>query len=65
MIATFLEIARKNLLRADHASNRKRGGVCVYYKSLLALRLIDVHFPQKCLILVILIGGILFLYIDH
>ena len=52
-----LEIARYNLLRADHASNSKRGGVCVYYKNSLALRLIDVHFPLECLIFIILIGG--------
>ena len=26
-----------------------RGGVCVYHKSSLNLRLIDVHYPQECL----------------
>ena len=51
-----LEITGYNLLRADHASNSKRGGVCVYYKSSLALRLIDVHYLQECLIVEILIG---------
>ena len=52
-----LEIAGYNLLSADHASNSKRGGVCVYYKGSLALRLIDVHYLQECLIFEILIGG--------
>ena len=52
-----LHIAGYNLLRADHASNSKRGGVCVYYKSSLALRLIDVHYLQECLVFEILIGG--------
>ena len=52
-----LAITGYNLLRADHASNSKRGGGCVYYKSSLALRLIDVHYLQECLILEILIGG--------
>ena len=52
-----LEITGYNLLRADHPSNSKRGGVCVYYKSSLALRLIDVHYLQECLIFEILIGG--------
>ena len=51
-----LAITGYNLLRADHASNSKRGGVCVYYKSSLALRLIDVHYLQECLIFEILIG---------
>ena len=52
-----LAITAYNLLRADHASNSKRGGVCVYYKSSLALRLIAVHYLQECLIFEILIGG--------
>ena len=52
-----LAITGYNLLRADHASNSKRGGVCVYHKSLLALRLIDIHYLQECLIFEILIGG--------
>ena len=52
-----LEITGYNLLRADHASNSKRGGVCVYYKSSPALRLYDVHYLQECLISEILIGG--------
>ena len=45
-----LAITGYNLLRADHASNSKRGGVCIYYKSSLAFRLIDVHYLQECLI---------------
>ena len=52
-----LAITGYNLRRADHASNSKRGGVCVYYKSSLALRLIDVHYLQECLIFETLIGG--------
>ena len=52
-----LEIVGYNLLRADHASNSKGGSVCVYYKSSLALRLIDVHYLQERLIFEILIGG--------
>ena len=45
-----LEIAGYNILRADHASNSKRDGICVHYKSSLALRLIDVYYLQECLI---------------
>ena len=45
-----LKIAGYNLLRANHASNSKRGGIFVYYKSSLALKLIDVHYLQECLI---------------
>ena len=43
-----LEISGYNLMKADHASNSKRCGVCVYYKSLFALRLINVHYLQQC-----------------
>ena len=52
-----LEIAGYSLSRTDHASNSNRGGVCVYYKNSLALRLIDAHYFQECLIFEILIGG--------
>ena len=31
-------LAGYNLLRTDHPSNSKRGGVCVYYKNSLALK---------------------------
>ena len=32
-----LEIPVYNLVRSDHPSNKKRGGVCIYYKSYLPL----------------------------
>ena len=51
------EIPEYNLLRTDHASNSRRGCVCVYYKSSLALRLINFYYPHECLIFEILIGG--------
>ena len=51
-----LEIAGYNLLRADHASNSKRRGACVYYKSSLALGLSDANY-LAFLIFEILIGG--------
>ena len=44
-------------LKADHASNSKRGGVCVCYKSSVPLRLFDVHCLQECLISETLTGG--------
>ena len=34
-----LEIPGYNLVRSDHPSNKKRGGVCIYYKSYLPLRI--------------------------
>ena len=52
-----LGIAGYILSRADHASNSKRGGACIYYKRPVALRLIDVHYLQEFLIFEIVIGG--------
>ena len=39
-----LKIPGYNLVRSDHPSNKKRGGVCIYYKSYLPLRIIDVSY---------------------
>ena len=52
-----LETAGYNLLRTDHASNSKRGSVCVLYKTSLALKLTVVQYLQECLIFEILVGG--------
>ena len=38
-----LEIPGYDLVRSDHLSNKKRGSVCVYYKSYLPLRNIDIN----------------------
>ena len=37
-----LGIPGYNLVRSDHPSNKKRVGVCIYYKSYLPLRIIDI-----------------------
>ena len=42
-----LKIGRYNLVREDHPSNSKRGGVCVYYKSSLPFKVINVKYLQK------------------
>ena len=39
-----------NLIRSDHPSNTKRGGVCIYYKESLAVCLVDVASLPECLI---------------
>ena len=51
-----LEIPGYNLVRSDYPSNNKRGGVCIYYKASLPLRVIDICFPQECIIFEVLIG---------
>ena len=39
-----LKIPDDNLVRSDHPSNQKRGGVCIYFKSYLPLRIIDINY---------------------
>ena len=51
-----LEIPGYNLVRSDHPSNNKRGGVCIYYKASLPLRVIDICFLQECIIFEVMIG---------
>ena len=38
------------LIRSDHPSNTKRGGVCIYYKESLAVRLVDIISLHECLV---------------
>ena len=52
-----LKIGRYNLVREDHPSNSKRGGVCVYYKSSLPFRVINVKYLQESISFELRIGG--------
>ena len=42
-----LEISGYTLVRSGHHSNNKRRGVCIYYKSFLPLRILNVQYLQK------------------
>ena len=47
-----ITIERHNLLRADHPSNKERGGVCIYYKEHLpVIKRDDLCNLNDCLIL--------------
>ena len=52
-----MEISGYNLVREDHPSNSKRGGVCVYYKSSLPFRVINVKYLQESISFELRIGG--------
>ena len=39
-----------NIIRADHPSNNKRGGVCIYYRESLAVQLVKTNYLSKCLL---------------
>ena len=51
-----LEILGYNLVRSDHPSNSKRGGVCIYCKVPLSLRVIDACFLKECITFEVMIG---------
>ena len=46
-----------NLLRADHPSNAKRGGVCIYYKETLALKGISIPYLNESLLCEVTTGS--------
>ena len=44
-----LEISGYFLIRSDHPSNIKRGGICIYYKNILPLKVTDVRLLEECI----------------
>ena len=46
-----LDIPSYTLVRADHPSDSKRGGVCVYYKSSLPIIVLNISTLSECIIL--------------
>ena len=44
-----LAISEYNLMCSDHPSNNKRGGVCIYYKNFLPLRVLSIEYLQECI----------------
>ena len=49
-----LEIPGYNLVRSNHPS--KRGGVCIYYKSYLPLRIININYLKECVRFEVMVG---------
>ena len=47
----LLDIEGYCLVRADHPNNIKRGGVCVYYKESLPVRVINISYIKEALFL--------------
>ena len=45
-----LMIEGYNLIRSDHPSNIKRGGVCIYFKESLAVRIVSITSLTECLV---------------
>ena len=51
-----LVIQGYNLRRCDHPANSKRGGVCVYYKDFLPLKIINIQHLPECINFHLIIG---------
>ena len=52
-----LEIPGYCLLRADHPSNNKNGGVCIFYRTTLPLRDLNISYLSECITFEISIGN--------
>ena len=52
-----LNVPGYNLIRADHLSNTKRGGVRIYFKESLQLRLHNVSYLNECICFKIMISN--------
>ena len=46
-----------SLLEVDYPSNAKRGGICIYYKETLALKMISILFLNESLLCQVTIGS--------
>ena len=51
-----LEISSYMFIHSDHPSNTKHGGVCLYYKNNLPLRVINIGYLNECLTLELKVG---------
>ena len=51
-----MKISGYTLVRSDDPSNNKRGGVCIYYKSLLPLRILNIQYLQESIYFELKIG---------
>ena len=52
-----LEIPGYDLIWADHPSNIKGGGICVYYRNSLPLKILDIFYLQECIVFELKIGN--------
>ena len=51
-----LKIPGYIMYRVDHRSDVKRGGVCIYYKTMLPLKVLSTNFLQECINFEVSIG---------
>ena len=49
IMAIFIFPAMTYLVWADHPSNAKKGGVCIYFKNSFPLKVLDIQLLQECI----------------
>ena len=52
-----LNIPGYNMSRADHPSGNRRGGVCIYYKESLPIKMLNINYPQESICFDLNIGS--------
>ena len=52
-----LEIPSYDLIWADHSFNSKRGGVCVYHRNSLPLKILNIFYLRECIVFELKIGN--------
>ena len=52
-----LNIPGYTMVRADHLADSKRGGVCIYYKNCLPLKVLDIRFLHESIAFELRIGN--------
>ena len=45
------------MYRADHPSGNRRGGVCIYYKESLPIKMLIINYLQECIFFDLKIGS--------
>ena len=45
------------MIRADHPSGNWRGGVCIYYKESLLIKMVNINYLQECICFDLKIGN--------
>ena len=52
-----LNVTGYNMIRADHPSGSRRGGVCIYYKESLPIKMLNIYYLQECICFDLKIGN--------
>ena len=52
-----MKIVRYELVRSDHPSQHKTGGVCIYFRNYLLLKILNIHYLQESISFELQVGS--------